>query len=494
MTVPVVARAEGHRGRTAVAAGGRSWTYDQLLAGSERGAAVLLDGGADLEERRVAFLVPADASYPLVQWAIWRAGGVAVPLCLAHPEPELDYVVADADADTVVVHPSLQDRLEGIAEARGRRLLSTDDLDRGDAVALPEVEVERRAQIIYTSGTTGRPKGVVSTHAGLRAQIESLDKAWEWASDDRISLVLPLHHVHGIVNVLGCALWAGAVCEMPGRFVAAAIWERLAAGDLTLFMAVPTVYQRLIAAWREATPADRQRFSDGASRLRLMVSGSAALPVGVLDSWREITGQTLLERYGMTEIGMALANPLRGERRPGSVGLPLPGVEVQLVDEDGAAVGAGRPGEIEVRGPAVFGEYWRRPQETAAAFRDGWFQTGDVAVMEAGRYRILGRQSVDIIKTGGYKVSALEIEEVLRLHPAIEECAVVGIADEVWGERVAVAVVLNPSETIDLDSLRGWARERLATYKVPSRLRTVEALPRNVLGKVVKPDVKALFG
>ena len=180
-----------------------------------------------------------------------------------------------------------------------------------------------------------------------------------------------------------------------------------------------------------------------------MMSGSAALPVQTLERWREITGHTLLERYGMTEIGMALSNPLDGERRPGFVGTPLPGVDVRLVDESGRVVPDGTPGELEVRGPTVFREYWQRPDETRAAFRDGWFRTGDMAVLEDGSYRLLGRTSVDIIKTGGFKVSALEIEEMLRTHPAIAECAVVGIADEEWGERVSAAVELAPGESLD---------------------------------------------
>jgi malonyl-CoA/methylmalonyl-CoA synthetase len=224
-----------------------------------------------------------------------------------------------------------------------------------------------------------------------------------------------------------------------------------------------------------------------------MVSGSAALPVSTLNRWKQISGHTLLERYGMTEIGMALSNPLDGPRVAGSVGVPLPGVEVRLVDERGAIVDAGSPGEIEVRGPGVFKEYWGRPQATREAFRDGWFRTGDVAVVEDGRYRILGRMSIDIIKTGGHKVSALEIEEQLREHPAIAECAVVGIPDPEWGERVAAAVVVRHGAKLDFDGLRSWSKERLATYKVPSRLRVVEALPRNAMGKVTKPAVAELF-
>jgi malonyl-CoA/methylmalonyl-CoA synthetase len=348
--------------------------------------------------------------------------------------------------------------------------------------------------MLYTSGTTGRPKGVVWTHANLRAQLEMLSQAWGWSADDRTLLVLPLHHVHGIVNVLSCALWNGAACEIHARFESLLVWKRLESGELTVFMAVPTVYGRLISAWETVGPELRERLSAGCRRLRLMVCGSAALPVSTLERWREISGHTLLERYGMTEIGMALSNPLQGERRPGTVGMPLPGVEVRLVEEDGTAAASDAPGEIEVRGPGVFLEYWQRPQATTEAFREGrWFRTGDVAVRENGYYRILGRRSVDIIKTGGFKVSALEIEEVLRTHPRVAECAVVGVADEEWGERVCAALELSGEGDLPLDELLPWARERLAPYKLPRALCAVEALPRNAMGKVVKPEVAKLF-
>jgi malonyl-CoA/methylmalonyl-CoA synthetase len=224
-----------------------------------------------------------------------------------------------------------------------------------------------------------------------------------------------------------------------------------------------------------------------------MMSGSAALPVQTLERWREITGHTLLERYGMTELGMALSNPLTGERRPGYVGQPLPGVDVRLVDEDGHDVAEGTPGELEVRGPAVCLEYWQRPDESRDAFRDGWFRTGDVAVRENGSFRLLGRSNVDIIKTGGFKVSALEIEEILRTHPAIAECAVVGVHDEDWGERVSAAVELRNGASLSLDELQQWAKVQLAPYKVPRALQAVPALPRNAMGKVVKPEVAGLF-
>jgi malonyl-CoA/methylmalonyl-CoA synthetase len=195
----------------------------------------------------------------------------------------------------------------------------------------------------------------------------------------------------------------------------------------------------------------------------------------------------------MTEIGMALSNPLGGERRAGSVGAPLPGVDVRLVDEQGVETGEDVPGEIEVRGPAVFLEYWRNPAATRDAFRDGWFRTGDIAVRQGGAYRILGRQSIDIIKTGGYKVSALEIEEVLRAHADVRECAVVGLPDAEWGERVAAAIVPRPGVTIDVAQLQAWARERLDRHKIPTRIAVVEVLPRNAMGKITKPDVKTLL-
>jgi malonyl-CoA/methylmalonyl-CoA synthetase len=225
-----------------------------------------------------------------------------------------------------------------------------------------------------------------------------------------------------------------------------------------------------------------------------MVSGSAALPVPTLERWEEITGHRLLERYGMTEIGMALSNPLRGERRSGYVGGPLPGVEVRLADEVDRIVAPGTPGHIQVRGPTVFERYWRRPEETAAAFtRDGWFRTGDEAVMEDDAYRILGRSSVDILKTGGEKISALEIEDVLRSHDAVLDCAVVGVPDPLWGDRVCAAVVPRLERSISAEELRTFLKVRLAPYKVPKEIAVVEELPRNAMGKVTKPTIRELF-
>jgi malonyl-CoA/methylmalonyl-CoA synthetase len=421
---------------------------------------------------------------------------MAVPLAVSHPPPELAYVLDDAEPQAVLIHHGMVERIAGAAAERGLPVVTTGRIMEGTASQdLPDVDASDAAMMLYTSGTTGRPKGVVISHANIGAQVEALSEAWGWSADDRILLHLPLHHVHGIVNVLTTALWNGAACEIMPSFDPVAVWRHLATGDFTLYMAVPTVYRRLIEAWTDADAPTRDQWSAGAQACRLMVSGSAALPVPTLERWREITGHTLLERYGMTEIGMALSNPLVGERRPGFVGKPLPGVDVRLVDEDEKPVSSGTPGQIHVRGPTVFSEYWRRPEETQAAFAPGgWFRTGDQAVVEAGAYRILGRRSVDILKSGGEKISALEIEDALRSHPHVRDCAVVGVPDPVWGDRVCAAVVLEPTTSLEDDELRAFAKERLAPYKVPKDFVFVDDLPRNAMGKVTKPAVSELFG
>ena len=491
--LPLIAHAERHGGRTAVVDSQGAFTYDDLLDASSRVAAALLGNRPDLDEERAAFLMTPGFPWTAVQWAIWRAGGVAVPLPLNSTSSELEYFIDDAQASTLVFDPLAERLLAPIAAARGIRALSCDEGLAHKLTQLPEIVGERRAMILYTSGTTSRPKGVVTTHANTTSQITSLIEAWKWSAADRIVLCLPLHHVHGIINVLCCALWSGATCEMLPRFDANAVWERIASGRVTLFMAVPTIYVKLIAAWDAASTERRAALSQRCAKLRLMVSGSAALPVSTLERWKEITGHTLLERYGMTEIGMALSNPYQGKRVPGSVGMPLPSIEVHLVNESGAAVAAGTAGEIEVRGPTVFKEYWGKPEATSNAFREGWFRTGDTAVVENGVYRILGRTNIDIIKTGGHKVSALEIEEALREHPSVAECAVVGVPDPEWGERVAAAVVLEHGTGLDLPSLRTWGKEFLAAYKLPSQLLILDALPRNAMSKVMKSAIAELF-
>jgi len=403
-----------------------------------------------------------------------------------------------------------------------RFLLTTELLDAPDRM-LPKVDLTRRAMIVYTSGTTGAPKGVVTTHSQIQAQVTSLVSAWEWSPDDHILNALPLHHVHGIINGLTCALWVGATCEILPRFDAEQVRSRLSKADLTLFMAVPTIYMALIRAWHEASPQQQRAMSEGSSRLRLMVSGSAPLPVSTFEKWRAITGQVLLERYGMTEIGMALSNPLRGQRVPATVGSPLPGIEVQLVELDrdhlletgerryGRVIKPDKHGqaqaraplvlEIQVRGPSVFREYWGKPEATKEAFTaDGWFCTGDAGSVKDGKYCIEGRVTQDIVISGGENVSAIAVQNYLAEHPEIAECAVVGVKDLLWGEALSAAIVLRQgSSLLSLDDqsfrqfIREWSKKRAADHKVPWNVVRCDELPRNAMGKVIKPRVVTLI-
>lgn len=492
--LPIIQHAIAHGDRVAIAADADKTTYQELVAWSEIVAASLLGTSDDLDEACVAYLVPPGAQYVQTQWGIWRAGGIAVPLSLSATEKELEYTLTDSQSGIVIATAALKDKVDALCNRLGLRLLLVDDLPGDQIEALPNVSNGRRAMILYTSGTTSKPKGVVTTHANVQAQIESLIEAWHWQPQDRIPLFLPLHHVHGIINIMSCALWAGAEIEAFPRFDLDAVLRRVAEGAYTVFMAVPTIYVNMIEALEAMSETQRTPIIEGFANMRLMVSGSAALPASVHEKWTQLTSQRLLERYGMTEIGMALSNPYEGQRRAGAVGMPLPGVEIRLQAESGEVVcGEGVSGEIQVRGPNVFQEYWHRPEATQDSFTEGWFKSGDVAVVEDGYYRIMGRSSIDIIKSGGYKLSALEIEASLLDHPAIAQCAVVGLADDKWGESVAVAAVLKPKQSLNLDALRDWCKDRISPYKIPRRLLVVDALPRNAMGKVTKPAVTNLF-
>ena len=493
-----VAKASQHGSSVAYRSGSADRSYAELIDRSARIAAALLGSENDLKEARIALLAPAGFDYTSMQWAIWRAGGVVVPLCLSAAEPELDYALSDSQSQAAISTRELAEKVRPLCQRLGISLRILEEIDEAEPAetSLPEVSPERRGMILYTSGTTSKPKGVVSTHANIQAQIETLVEAWQWQSDDRIPLFLPLHHIHGIININACALWVGAMIEAFPTFDIGTICDRVRAEAYSVFMAVPTIYVKLIEAL-EAMPEDvRSATIAGFAKMRLMISGSAALPASVHETWTALTGQKLLERYGMTEIGMALSNPFHGERRPGAVGQPLPGVDVRLVAEDAQLVTEeGEPGEIQVRGPAVFSEYWSKAEATAESFTDdGWFRTGDMAVVETGYYRIMGRLSVDIIKSGGYKLSALEIEATLLQHPAIRECAVIGLPDDTWGEMVAVAAVLEAEAELDIEALRDWCREHQSAYKIPKRLLVVDALPSNAMGKVTKPSVSDMFG
>lgn len=482
--------ASHHKSTVAIISQGQQFTFEELLNRSKAIAAGLLGDSHDLHEARVAFMVSPGFDYVATLLGIWQAGGVAVPLCLTHPPASLQYTLTDSLTSIVVTTSEYQTILQPICYQNGISLTLVNEITNA-MTPLPIITLQRRAMILYTSGTTNLPKGVVTTHKNLYAQITTLVTAWQWTNRDHTLCVLPLHHVHGIVNVVLCSLWGGAVCEFLPAFDAAQVFNRFKRGQVNVFMAVPTIYFKLIAYWETLEKGTQEEISKALKKFRLMVSGSAALPVSVMEKWKGISNHTLLERYGMTEIGMAISNPYEGERRAGHVGRALPGVSVRLCDARDQVI-TGEPGEIQVKGDNVFHEYWNRPDETKKSFTtDGWFKTGDVAVMDNGYYRIMGRNSVDIIKSGGYKISALEIEEVLRQHELIQDCCVVGLENEEWGEIVAAALVARPS--INTEVLSQWLKERLPAYRVPRKYLFIEELPRNAMGKVTKHDVKKLF-
>ena len=488
----LIQRANQFSERIAVVSDNNIFTYGILFAYARQVATTLLGNSKDLEEARIAFLVTPGFGYVAVQWGIWLAGGVAVPLCNLHPLNAIQYVIEDTGAKVLITSPEYEKFLAPLVAEKGIRFFKTSALKTEKQGTLPSVTSDRRAMILYTSGTTSKPKGVVTTHFNIESQITTLVNFWEWEQDDYILNILPLHHVHGIINVMSCALWSGACVEFLPKFDAAKVWDIFKRERLTLFMAVPTIYFKLINYWEHSSLEKQKKMSDSLQRMRLMVSGSAALPVSFLEKWKLISGHTLLERYGMTEIGMGLSNAYRGERRPGHVGLPLPGVEMRLVDSNNNLVYEGQPGEIQVKGNSVFLEYWQKPQATKEAFIDGWFKTGDIARFNNGMYKILGRDSVDIIKSGGYKISALEIEEILRTHPDIKECAVVGIPDEEWGQIIGAALITQ-NHTLNREKLKSWLSDNLPSYKLPRKYLTLDNLPSNTLGKVTKKAIVDLF-
>ncbi len=439
--------------------------YGALDRASVRAAGRLHRAGLRAGDR---VLVSAEASLELAvaHVACLRLGLVVVPANTAYRSAEITHLVRDARPRAAIVDDDA--RAGWVRSADAATLISEPALalPDGDPPPLDHAPPGAPALIGYTSGTTGRPKGAVLSHANLLASAESLRIAWRWTPDDRLVLALPLFHMHGLGVGLQGTLHAGASAFLLRRFEPGAVLEAIESERATLLFGVPTMYHRLLGAGDPAA----------LKRLRLCVSGSAPLPADQHAAFERATGQRILERYGMTETVMLSSNPVDGERRPGTVGLPLPGVALRL---------AGSPAEIQVRGPNVFAGYWERPEANADAFTpDGWFRTGDMGERDADGYlRIVGR-AVELVISGGYNVYPREVEDALRAHPAVEDAAVVGTPSAEWGEEVtayAVGAAVPP-----LAELRAFLADRLAPYKLPRILHVVASLPRNALGKVQK--------
>ncbi len=409
-----------------------------------------------------------------------RLGVVLVPINILYRERELRHIVTDAEPKAVVVEPKSDATYPDTAPLWDVLALSAAAASR--EIGRPGVPVTGSdpALIVYTSGTTGTAKGAVLSHDNLAANGATLTSAWSITDADRYLAMLPLFHVHGLANGIHSWLISGCRMRLLERFDHRTTPSVMTDFKPTLVFGVPTMYVRLLDP---AVLSDDQARTIGASA-RLFVSGSAPLPAHVHDAFRARFGHTILERYGMSEALMITSNPYDGERRPGSVGPPLPGVSARIVGESGEALGDDEVGEVEVRSPHLFSEYWRRPDATAAAFHDGWFRTGDVGVRSAdGYYTLRGRRG-DLIISAGFNIYPREIEDVLLEDPRVREAAVLGAPDRVRGE-VPIAYIVSDAD-LDVASLEATCRAQLASFKVPRAFVRIDALPRTALGKVQK--------
>ena len=465
------------------------WTYGRLRQRAEYFAAALRAWGLRTGDRVALFLENCPdllAAY----LGTHLAGGVVVPVSTRYRKVELRHIFGDAGVRLCFTdrerRPELDrvrgdlQSLEAVIEA-GPEL---DDLLRGADDYEPRLpDSEALAVVAYTSGTTGRSKGAMLLHRNLIANAEAVCTAWQWSVEDRLLLTLPLFHTHGLMVGAHGTFFTGASAELHRGFDAAAVYDALLEGRVTMFFGVPTMYTRLL---REA-----EARAERPPPLRLYVSGSAPLSPQAFEEFERVFGQRILERYGMTETIMNLTNPYEGERRPGTVGRPFPGQEARVVDvETRGPVLAGEVGEIEVRGPHVFVGYWKRPEATEESFdEDGWFRTGDLgSVGEDGYFEITGR-SKELIISGGYNVYPREVEEVVEGCPGVSEVAVVGLPDPEFGERV-VAAVVRDDPGLTAEKVMEFCRKDLAGYKKPRQVVFVEALPRNALGKLLKHEVR----
>jgi malonyl-CoA/methylmalonyl-CoA synthetase len=471
-------------------------TYAELREQVEKTAGYLQSLGVDAGDR-VAVQLPKCLEFILLHLATLRLGAISLPLNPAYPPDELHYFLADSESKLFFADGAAGGPIESLLpsllsleqciflDPTGLDELRTQITHYQSPISTAQTSPQDTAVIIYTSGTTGRPKGAEITHGNLTSNLQALHQTWGWQADDVLLHVLPLFHVHGLFVALHGALHAGATSLLIREFKPAQVLQTLVERSCTVFMAVPTIHRRLLDV-PEASTFDL-------SGLRLITSGSDRLPDEVFQGFQRTFGYTVVERYGMTETGMNCSNPLRGEKLMGSVGPPLPGVEVRIVDpETRMELSDAEIGELEIRGPNVFKGYWRQPEKTAESLApDGWFKTGDLGLRDKNGYVILCGRSKDLIISGGLNIYPPEVERVLAEHPSVAACAVIGCPDPEWGERVTAVVVLRGPEPVEPADLVAFCRERLAPYKSPKSIVFADDLPRNAMGKVRKTELRS---
>ena len=477
----------------------QSLTYAELDAQVAQTAGYLQSLGTGPGDR-IALQLTKSLEFILLHLATVRLGAISLPLNLAYPPDELKYFLDDSGAKLFFALDISKDNIEpiltGLPELKECIFINPTNPELFNGSIRGHEKLAHNhdpsgssdtAIIVYTSGTTGRPKGAEITHGNLSANLKSLHTAWGWRSEDVLLHVLPIFHVHGLMVALHGALHAGATTLLMREFDARVALQNLVERDCTVLMAVPTIHRRLLDV------PDAKKFD--LSHMRLITSGSDRLPDEVFKGFQATFGHTLLERYGMTETGMNCSNPLDGERRIGSIGLPLPGVEVRITDsESGLPLPDGEIGDVQLRGPNVFKGYWRQPEKTAQSFTtDGWLHTGDLGFRESDGYFTLCGRSKDLIISGGLNIYPPEVERVLVEHAAVETCAVIGCPDKEWGEKIVAAVVLEDGQTVTQAELIAFCREQLAAYKAPKSIIFQKELPRNAMGKVQKAALRKKF-
>lgn len=457
---------------------GRTFTFGEIDRRASRMTSVLLARGLRAGDRLCVYL-PNCVEYIDLYLAATRLGAIFVPVNILYRDREIRHILDDAEPAAIVAGAGSREHLPP-----GAPVWLAADL-AGEAAAAPEERIvlvndaDAPAAIVYTSGTTGASKGAVLSHNVFAVNAVNLLACWRITSADRMLLTLPLFHVHGLGNGLHCWLASGCRLMLTERFEHQRAAEWMLGFQPTIFFGVPTMYVRLL----DLPPETARAIGGG---MRLFVSGSAPLPAQTLEEFREKFGHTILERYGMSETLMNISNPYAGERRPGSVGVPLPGVSARIVKPDGAPAADGESGELLLRGANLFSGYWRNPEATAAAFQDGWFRTGDIAVRAPdGYYTLQGRRS-DLIISGGFNIYPREIEEFLAELDTVAEAAVAGMPDPVRGEVPVAYVVAKPGAALDPAALEAGCRAHLASFKVPRAFVPMEKLPRTALGKVQK--------
>lgn len=484
------AASKGHETRNFATFPARaSVTFGELFAGAERNAAALVAMGVQPGDR-VAVQVEKTIEAIQLYLGTVMAGGVFLPLNTAYTTPEVAYFLGDASPRVVVCDPARLSEMTEIAgaarvvtlDAKGAGSLTDSVVGRGGFTPVPRGP-DDLAAILYTSGTTGRSKGAMLSHANLASNSKTLRDYWQFTSSDVLIHALPIFHTHGLFVATNVALFAGARVVFLSGFNADQILEAMP--QATALMGVPTFYTRLLQ--------DPRLTMDRAANMRLFISGSAPLLVDTHEQWQARTGHRILERYGMTETNMSTSNPYEGERRAGTVGFPLPGVEARIIDQ-GVEVATGETGVLEVRGANVFLGYWQMPEKTAEELQaDGWFITGDLARQDADGYiTIVGRQK-DLVITGGFNVYPKEVESLIDDLPGVLESAVIGVPHPDFGEAVVAVVVAQPDAAISAEDIRAALADQLAKFKQPKHIELVLELARNTMGKVQKKALRETY-